>query len=385
MTGTPPVTVTGGQGLVAVIGTRAVQIPHRRPGAEQEAAQPRHLLAAVELHAIVRGHARKIVLPVAVLLARVIAVSAAVTQQVLPTTPQIQMQQIALRRTKPEIGKAQHRHRRPAAGHRQAAIRVKRAMLPGANRFRYRQIKPKQRLVRQRAVRVGPRPGEQNRGDLHRRPVIPVVAVSQGDQAGTVVGTQIGRVPVAGVDQITQPAGGGAGTLVKAGRERRHGQLPAPAFRQAQGIQHHTVIVHRVLTEAAIGADQALGAVFQPVTPAPGPALAAGQPQGRQPAAADEQRGRLGSTVIIVLSHGVMQRRRNAFQMHRQQRRQARLRPRNLSQHQRRRSQMHNADRRFLTAFPIRPPPWGVVLRRVTQPGIKPVQRTAAFTSVAGG
>ncbi len=89
--------------------------------------------------------------------------------------------------------------------------------------------------------------------------------------------------------------------------------------------------------------------------------------------------------MIIVLSHGVMQRRRNAFQMHRQQRRQARLRPRNLSQHQRRRSQMHNADRRFLTAFPIRPPPWGVVLRRVTQPGIKPVQRTAAFTSVAGG
>src|SRR5690554_1716987 len=117
MAGALPVTVAGAEAQPAIFFLERFEVAHLGPGAEEETPQAWHLVTVVKLDGVVGRGAGKVALP---FLFGVVAVGATVTQQILASVPEIQMQEVALGWPEAETGVAQQRHGIALAHHSQA-------------------------------------------------------------------------------------------------------------------------------------------------------------------------------------------------------------------------------------------------------------------------
>src|SRR5690554_7015936 len=93
MAGALPVAVAGTEAQMAIFFLERLEVAYLRPGTEEEPPQARHLVTVVKLNGVVGRGAGKVALP---FLFGVVAEGAAVTQQILASVPEIQMQEVAL-------------------------------------------------------------------------------------------------------------------------------------------------------------------------------------------------------------------------------------------------------------------------------------------------
>ena len=185
---------------------------HRRPASEKESADLRHLFMVVELNGIMGRGASKVVLPRR---RAVITERSAVTQQVQPVSPQIDVKQVAVGRLVDET---------PRASKDEPAFFVTKNRVPTVCEISVRcrcrcfglraPLRAQPRCQPIPGSRRQPGPAIDHRTDrLHGGTVIEIIAIGHRKGQCAVVAAQIGHPSRGGIHHRKQPATGPAHRL----------------------------------------------------------------------------------------------------------------------------------------------------------------------------